>query len=115
MVSIENLCFSYAKNKIFDDLNLQIKQGYIYGLLGKNGTGKSTLLYNIAGLLFPKAGKINVLGYNPGNRQPAFLQDLFMIPEEYYLPDIAISKFVKYTSPFYRWFNEDLFGTYLQE
>ncbi|MEP6950570.1 MAG: ATP-binding cassette domain-containing protein, partial [Ginsengibacter sp.] len=51
MVSIENLHFSYQKKEIFGGLNLHIKQGYIYGLLGKNGTGKSTLLFNIAGLL----------------------------------------------------------------
>ena len=35
MISIENLHFSYPKKEIFDGLNLQIKQGYIYGLLGK--------------------------------------------------------------------------------
>src|SRR6476646_6622693 len=115
MVSIENLHFSYPKNEIFRKLNLQIKQGYIYGLLGKNGTGKSTLLSNIAGLLFPKAGSIKVLSYNPAERQPAFLQDIFLIPEEFYLPDISIPKFVKHTGPFYRWFNEELFRGYLTE
>lgn len=115
MVSIENLHFSYPKKEIFDGLNLQVKQGYIYGLLGKNGTGKSTLLFNIAGLLFPKAGRINVLGYNPGERLPAFLQDIFLIPEEFHLPDISIPKFVKYTAPFYRWFDEELFSEYLKE
>ena len=96
MISIENLHFSYPKKEIFDGLNLQVKQGYIYGLLGKNGTGKSTLLFNIAGLLFPKAGSINVLGSNPGERRAAFLQDIFLIPEEFYLPDISIPKFIKY-------------------
>jgi ABC-2 type transport system ATP-binding protein len=115
MISIENLHFSYPKNEIFRGLNLQIKQGYIYGLLGKNGTGKSTLLSNIAGLLFPRAGSIKVLNYKPGDRQPAFLQDIFLIPEEFYLPDISIPNLVKYTGPFYRWFNEELFSEYLKE
>ena len=115
MISIENLHFSYPKKEIFKGLNLRIKQGYIYGLLGKNGTGKSTLLSNIAGLLFPKSGRINVLGCNPCDRRPAFLQDIFLIPEEFYLPDISISNFVKYTAPFYHWFNEELFHDYLRE
>lgn len=115
MISIENLHFSYPKNEIFRGLNLEIKQGYIYGLLGKNGTGKSTLLSNIAGLLFPKAGSIKVLNYKPGDRRPAFLQDIFLIPEEFYLPDISIPKFAKFTAPFYKWFSEELFDNYLKE
>jgi ABC-2 type transport system ATP-binding protein len=115
MISIENLHFSYPKKEIFGGLNLHIKQGYIYGLLGKNGTGKSTLLSNIAGLLFPGGGKIKVLDYNPTDRRPAFLQEIFMIPEEFYLPDISIPKFVKFTAPFYRRFNEELFNGYLKE
>ena len=115
MVFIENLHFSYPGKEVFCGLNLQIKQGYIYGLLGKNGTGKSTLLFNIAGLLFPTAGSIKVINYNPAERQPALLQDIFLIPEEFYLPDISIAKFVKHTSPFYRWFNDELFSAYLGE
>jgi len=115
MVCIQNLHFSYPKKQIFGGLNLQIKAGNIYGLLGKNGTGKSTLLSNIAGLLFPKSGNISVLGFNPAKRQPAFLQDIFFIPEEFHLPDVSIGRFVKYTSPFYRWFNEELFAAYLAE
>jgi ABC-2 type transport system ATP-binding protein len=115
MISIENLHFSYPKKEVFGGLNLQIKQGYIYGLLGKNGTGKSTLLSNIAGLLFPGGGKIKVLDYSPTDRRPAFLQEIFMIPEEFYLPDISIPKFVKFTAPFYRRFNEELFNGYLKE
>jgi len=115
MVFIENLHFSYPGKEVFCGLNLQIKQGYIYGLLGKNGTGKSTLLFNIAGLLFPRAGSIKVINYNPAERQPALLQDIFLIPEEFYLPDISIAKFVKHTSPFYRWFDDELFSAYLRE
>ena len=115
MISIENLHFAYPKKEIFRGLDLEIRKGYIYGLLGKNGTGKSTLLSNISGLLFPKGGSINVLGFDPGERQPAFLQDIFLIPEEFYLPDIAIAKFIKYTAPFYPWFEEELFRNYLRE
>ena len=43
------------------------------------------------------------------------MQDIFLIPEEFYLPDISISKFAKFTGSFYRWFNEELFSTYLKE
>ena len=57
MIDIQNLHFSYKRKKVFDSLNLQFTPGHVYGLLGRNGTGKSTLLRNIAGLLFPKKEK----------------------------------------------------------
>ena len=54
MIKAEHLNFGYGKNKqVFNDFNLEINKGEIVGLLGKNGTGKSTLLYIICGLLKP--------------------------------------------------------------
>ncbi len=115
MITIHNLHFSYKKKKIFNGLSLSFSPGHIYGLLGKNGTGKSTLLKNIIGSLFPSQGKINVLGFEPGKRQPAFLQDAFIVPEEFYLPDVGIEKFVSCNAPFYPKFSRQQFNTYLQE
>ncbi|MCH5715478.1 ABC transporter ATP-binding protein [Niabella hibiscisoli] len=115
MITIHNLHFSYKKKKIFNGLSLSFSPGHIYGLLGKNGTGKSTLLKNIIGSLFPSQGKISALGYEPGKRQPAFLQDAFIVPEEFYLPDVAIEKFVSCNAPFYPKFSRQQFNTYLQE
>ena len=115
MIQIQNLHFGYRKKKIFTGLSLKLEPGHIYGLLGKNGTGKSTLLKNMAGLLFPNEGTVNVLGFNPAKRQPAFLRDLFMVPEEFFLPDVAIEYLIKYTAPFYPKFNEDQFNRYITE
>lgn len=114
MIDIQNLHFSYKRKKVFDSLNLQFSPGHVYGLLGRNGTGKSTLLRNIAGLLFPKKGKILVDGNVPGLRQPKFLQNIFMVPEEFYLPNISISDFLKHLSPFYARFNYSQFEKYIQ-
>ena len=60
MLQIENLEFSYHKkgNPIFNGINLTIQPGSVYGLLGKNGIGKSTLLYMMCGLMFPHKGSI---------------------------------------------------------
>ena len=88
MIDIQNLHFSYQKEKGFYRLVLQLKPGHIYGLLGKNGTGKSTLLRNIAGLLFPDKGRVKVLGHTPGKRKPGFSSNVFMVPEEFYLPNV---------------------------
>src|SRR5688500_15891473 len=114
MIQIQNLHFSYKKRKVFDSLNLQFSPGHVYGLLGKNGTGKSTLLRNIAGLLFPKKGNISVDGNTPAQRKPQFLQSIFMVPEEFYLPNIPIAEFLKHHAPFYSKFNKEQFERYMK-
>lgn len=115
MINIRDLHFSYKRKKVFSSLNLSLERGHIYGLMGANGTGKSTLLRIIAGLLFPRRGKIEVLSCNPGKRDPKFLHQLFMVPEEFYLPDISIKKFVRYNAPFYPLFSDGQFFSYLEE
>lgn len=115
MIAIQNLHFAYKKKKVFDGLSLSLKAGHIYGLLGKNGTGKSTLLRNIAGFLFPREGQLTVLGFTPFKREPAFLQEIFLVPEEFFLPNVSIKKFVSCNAPFYPGFNRDQFDYYLQE
>jgi ABC-2 type transport system ATP-binding protein len=115
MVSISQLSFGYGKQVLFENLNLDLLPGHIYGLLGKNGAGKSTLLKNMAGLVFPQVGSCTVNGFNAGKRQPAFLQELFFVPEEVYLPAITTSQFLKSTAHFYPKFNADQFNTMLAE
>ena len=115
MIDIQNLHFAYRKKPVFTGLSLQLQPGHIYGLLGKNGTGKSTLLRNIAGLLFPDKGKIEVLGFIPGKRQPSFLQEIFMVPEEFYLPDVPLRHLIQHHAPFYPKFNKLQFEKYITE
>jgi ABC-2 type transport system ATP-binding protein len=107
MVTIRDLHFSYRRKPVFTGLNLDLHPGHIYGLLGRNGTGKSTLLRNIAGFLFPVKGTIGVLGFDPARRKPAFLQQVFLVPEEFYLPPIPMRQWVKYNAPFYPKFDHD--------
>lgn len=116
MISIQNLSFSYRKNKpLFQGLNLQLDAGHIYGLLGKNGAGKSSLLKQMAGLLFPQQGVCKVMGYEARYRQPSFLQNLFMVPEEFYLPQVHIRNYVNTYAPFYPSFDRKAFNDYLGE
>lgn len=116
MISIQNLSFSYRKNKpLFEGLDLNLEAGYIYGLLGKNGAGKSSLLKQMAGLLFPQGGVCKVMGYEARYRQPDFLRNLFMVPEEFYLPQVRINNYVKAYAPFYPDFSNTSFREYLEE
>lgn len=107
------MSFSYKKRPLFKGLNLRFEAGHVYGLLGKNGTGKSSLLRNIAGILRPKEGNINVKGHLPFERLPIFLQDVFMVPEEFYLPDVPVKNFIKHYAPFYPRFDDEKFRQYL--
>ena len=116
MIHIENLSFGYKKNKpIFENLNLNLESGSIYGLLGKNGAGKSTLLYNMMGLVFPNTGKIDIMGFEPKNRKPSFLSEVFFVPEEFALPAISVQKYLQLYTPFYPNFSETDFYNYLNE
>ena len=115
MISIKDLQFAYRRKKIFTGLSLELQPGYIYGLLGKNGTGKSTLLRNISGHLFPDSGSITVSGEIPGNRRPSFLQEVFLVAEEFYLPNISVDKLVKHNALFYPKFSHEQFRKYIGE
>ncbi len=110
MISIKNLQFNYAKKQqpLFQHLDCELRAGSIVGLLGKNGAGKTTLLKLMIGLLFPSGGQVNIMGHNPARRQPSLLQDIYMLPEEFHIPGISISKYVKANAGFYPRFNEEL-------
>ena len=109
MISIENVTFGYNKyHNVLENFSLQFKKGGVYGLLGKNGTGKSTLLYLIMGLLRPKQGEVRIEGVLASMRRPEVLQDMFIVPEEYDLPRISLRQYVKSLKPFYPKFSDEL-------
>ncbi|MES2650887.1 MAG: ABC transporter ATP-binding protein [Bacteroidota bacterium] len=116
MIKINNLNFGYSKGKLlFKNMSMQLSAGHIYGLLGKNGAGKSSLLKNLAGLVYAESGTMDVFGYNPAKRQPSLLQQVCFIPEEFYLPSVKIDAFVKANAAFYPNFDHPYFTALLAE
>ncbi|MBR3529613.1 MAG: ABC transporter ATP-binding protein [Bacteroidales bacterium] len=102
MIDIKNFSFSYTKTQVFDNINLQFQKGAIYGLLGENGVGKTTLLKVISGLLKPTAGSCTVDEWVSFDRQPKFLQNIFLLPDEVPLPDSTTpERFFSDLAPFY--------------
>lgn len=107
MLQVQNITFGYNNShKVIDGLTLEFKEGGVYGLLGKNGTGKSTLLYLIMGLLRPKSGTITMDGTDTSLRNPETLQEMFIVPEEYNLPSVKLNDFINSLKPFYPNFDE---------
>src|SRR4051812_4070620 len=116
MIRIENLSFGYNRKKLlYKNLTLSLEAGSIYGLLGKNGAGKSTLLKNLIGLLFPSEGRIVVNNFIAKKRLPSFLETIYFIPEEVYVPSLTIKNYRNLFAPFYPHFDDVLFASYLQE
>ena len=117
MIQIENISFNYAGSteKVFNDFSLQLKENNIYGLLGKNGTGKSTLLYLISGLLHAKKGTITYDGIETRKRRPEVLEEMFIVPEEFELPDTTLDEYVRINSPFYPRFSREVLDSCLND
>ena len=73
IIEFENVSLSYGNRLILDDINFKINQGQIFGMLGPNGVGKSTIFNLIAGLITPKSGKIKINGEDVTN-YPVYLR-----------------------------------------
>lgn len=101
MITINNLDFSYKNVAVFKNISLEFKDGNVYGLLGENGVGKTTLLKIISGLQFPKNGTCTVDDFIPSERNPYFLQNIFYLPEEVITEDTTPEKFINKLGVFY--------------
>lgn len=111
MIEIRDLAFSYKKSSVFNGINLAFPQGSIYGLLGENGVGKTTLLKLICGLLRPTQGICTVDGLTSQQRLPEMLQRIVFLPDEVSLPDGRTpQQYVNELAPFYPGFAQ---GTFL--
>ena len=110
MINVQNISFKYKGQKalVFDGFSLQLEENRIYGLLGKNGTGKSTLLYLLSGLLRPSAGTVCCDNIATCKRHPELLRQLFLVTEEFDMPAIRLSEYVKLYRPFYPDFSEEV-------
>ena len=117
MITIQHLHFNYnsSSSEVFHDFSLNIADGKIVGLLGRNGTGKSTLLYLLTGLLRSTQGAILVDGFNPQDRQPEMLQNIMLVPEEIDLPAVKFKEFIKVNRVFYPNFSDEVLQQVLND
>jgi len=97
------LCKSYDNKQVLKDINLKIPRGKIVGLLGKNGTGKTTLIKLINDLLTPTSGEVLINGKNPGVESKDIISYL---PERTYLDkEMTVKDAIKFFEGFYKNFD----------
>lgn len=105
LLQCKNITKNFGDKKILKNINLTISSGKIIGLLGKNGTGKTTLIKLINGLLTPTTGEILVKGKPLGIESRLSISYL---PERTYLDkSMTVNDTVKYFAEFYQNFNPD--------
>lgn len=109
MIKIKNLGFSYGSNAVLKDISMELSEGRIYGLLGENGVGKTTLLTLLAGLKKTDEGTIDIDGYNPFDRKPSFLSEIYYLPDEVPGTRMSALSFAKDRGQFWTRFDLDKF------
>ena len=103
LLECKHLYKEFDNKQILKDINLKIPRGKIIGLLGKNGTGKSTLIKLINDLLTPTSGEILINGEKPGVKSKEIISYL---PERTYLDkEMTIKQVIKYFEEFYKNFD----------
>lgn len=95
MITIKNLEFSYKDNRVLDNISLQLEEGRIYGLLGENGVGKTTLLTLLCGLKRVQNGSITIDGIEPSKRLPQSLANQYYLPDEVASMSITAKRYAK--------------------
>ena len=115
MIEINNLSFSYGAKRVLENISLKVSEGNIYGLLGENGVGKTTLLTLLCGLKKPESGTITVDGRNPFDREPSLLADQFYLPDEVIPVHARAIDFAKEHGVFWPHFDLEKFRTILSE
>ena len=116
MIKVDKIAYSYPvkfllrkqRPRVFWNFSLTLEENKIYGLLGKNGTGKSTLLYLLAGLNAARQGKIFVDDVDVTKRETETLSKIFIVTEEFELPNISLDRYVKLNRPFYPDFSDEV-------
>lgn len=110
IIDIKNLSHSYGTKKIYENLNLTVNKGRVFGLLGKNGVGKSTLINILMGYLKPKSGECLIFGEPSHNLSAGIKEDIALLYEGFISYDyMSIRQIEKYFAPFYPNWDEKVF------
>ncbi len=101
-IHARNLCKDFGQVKAVQSLNLEIPRSRIYGFLGPNGSGKTTAIRMLCGLLTPTSGDINVLGYSiPDEAEALRLKVGYMTQSFSLFDDLTIEENLQFIADIY--------------
>lgn len=109
MIRIEKLGFSYGQVPVLKNITMDLEPGKIYGLLGENGVGKTTLLTLLAGLKKPLQGSIDIDGSAPYSRIPQVLENQFYLADEMLPVPMKAAEYARITGEFWPNYKQDTF------
>lgn len=94
---------------VLKNITMNLEEGRIYGLLGENGVGKTTLLTLLCGLKKPQLGTIDTDGKNPYDRQPSFLSEQYFLSDEVAAVNMKAVDYARNYGKFWERFDMDKF------
>jgi len=107
-IEIKNLNYAFQDSVVLQDIDLEIEPNKIYGLMGKNGVGKTTLINLIANQLIAKQGEIYIFGNDP-RKEATILEKLCVVREgEFYAPRMRVKDLFKLYQTLYKDYDETL-------
>lgn len=109
MIRIEKLGFSYGQVPVLKNITMNLEPGKIYGLLGENGVGKTTLLTLLAGLKKPLQGSIDIDGSAPYSRAPQVLENQFYLADEMLPVPMKAAEYARITGEFWPNYKQETF------
>ena len=115
MIRIDKLAFSYGAKEVLRNITMDLEPGRIYGLLGENGVGKTTLLTLLCGLKKTQSGTISADGQDPYKREPSLLQEQYYLPDEVAPINDKALCWARATGKFWPNFSLEKFETILKE
>ena len=115
MIRIKDLGFSYGDYVVLKNITMNLEEGHIYGLLGENGVGKTTLLTLLCGLKKVKEGSIETDGENPFDRRPSFLSDQYYLSDEVAPMNMKAVDYARNYGKFWDGFNMEEFIEIMKE
>ena len=102
-VSVQNLCKSYGEKQVLKNLNLSVKHGTVFGLLGANGAGKSTTIECILGTKKADSGTVTLLGQDTKKSRRSLFQKIgVQFQEGDYQQEIKVQELCEETACLYR-------------
>lgn len=115
MIEIKDLAFSYGNVPVLKSITTTLEEGRIYGLLGENGVGKTTLLTLLRGLKRVTGGSITTDGENPFDRTPSLLQNQYYLPDEVLPVPMKAESFAKERGRFWPNYDHTIFLGIMRE